>query len=101
MLSAGFSCPNRVDHLQLSATNFQVKTKQAFGKHGYYLTLISDVVYRVALMNHSWSKHPAQWKLQVAKSNEHLVERASASQCPLKVTFGGKLPPVTLPSISF
>lgn len=49
LLSAGFCCPHRVDRLQLSTTNFQVKTKQALGEDGYCLTLISDMVYSVAL----------------------------------------------------
>lgn len=39
MLSAGFSCPHKADHLQLSATNFQIKTKEALGEGVYCLTL--------------------------------------------------------------
>ena len=48
LLSAGFCCPHRVYRLRVSATNFQVKTKQALGEDGYCLTMISDMVYSVA-----------------------------------------------------
>lgn len=55
LLSAGFSCPHRADHLQLSATNFQIKTKEALGESGYCLTFIGQ-------------------KLQVGKRKKQLME---------------------------
>lgn len=63
LLSAVYCYPHRIDCLQLSATNFQVETKQALGEDGYCLTLISDILY-----------NSAHQKLQVGKRNEQLVE---------------------------
>lgn len=85
LLSAGFSCSHRADNLQLSATNFQIKTKEALGEGGYCLTLIGP-----------WTmEQPFSIAEVTGGQEEKAVDGggdAYQASTLLKVAFSGKLP---------
>lgn len=96
LLSPQSRCP------QLSDTNFQVKIEEALGEDGYYLTFISDMVYSVS----PWTIHGAtiQHSAQATDRKDKWGGGgvgALQDSTPLKVMFGGKLPPVILQSFLF